>query len=233
MSARAIPAEQIVSIALNGVRRVVMTCSPGDIDALALGHILAEGWISRASDVHSLTVDEEDAPRRSSALVEVDADLLQRTEMLRRHQTLHGCGLRHVLDCDRNAIAPVHAPEAVVDAAVLLRALFAATDEAAPDGGVHAAALSDGAGLDPISVDVARHCAVDRAIGRGIRQHGGLDTLGLVCSARISGAIALKAVRARLGWIASRSVATTLAHEIADAYGIRLLERGRSARSDA
>jgi formate dehydrogenase assembly factor FdhD len=38
-------------------------------------------------------------------------------------------------------------------------------------------------------------------------------------------------VRARLGWIASRSIATSLAHEIAAAHGMLLMERaGRAAR---
>lgn len=230
MSARAVPTEQPVSIALNGVRHVVLSGSPGDVSAMALGHLLAEGWIRAAADVHSITVDETDAPRRSGVLVTMDPALVESAEKLKRHQTLHGCGLRHVLDCDPHAVAPVRAAAAHVDAALLLRALFAAADDAAPDGGVHAAALSDGQRLEPVAIDVARHCAVDRAIGVGVRDHGSLDELGLVCSARISGAIALKAVHARLGWIASRSIATSLAHEIADAFGLLLLEGGRRAR---
>lgn len=224
----AVPEEQPVWITLNGVRRIVLSCSPGDVSALALGHLLGEGWIRDAGDVHTLAAEEGNGT--SGAVVEIDADQLEVIETVRRHQTLHGCGLRHVLDCDPGGIAAVQPPPGAIDPAVLLRALFAAADDVAPEGGVHAAALSDGDRLYAVAIDVARHCAADRAIGIGLRERGDTTGLGLVCTARISGAIALKAVRARLGWIASRSVATTLAHEIAAAYGLLLLERGGRPR---
>ncbi|MGH7466198.1 MAG: formate dehydrogenase accessory sulfurtransferase FdhD, partial [Longimicrobiales bacterium] len=113
----------------------------------------------------------------------------------------------------------------------LLRILFTAAEELAPGGGMHAAGLSDGTTLFATSTDVARHCAMDRAIGLGLHEHDDLAGAGIVCTARISGAMALKAVRARLGWIASRSIATSLAREIAGAYGVLLLERaGRPPR---
>lgn len=227
---RAIPREQTVSITLNGVRRIVLSCSPGDLAALTVGHLLTEGWIRDVADVHSLIVEDTGA-HTSNAVVEVPPEQVEMLESMRRHQTEHGCGLRHVLDCEPRGIAPVRGPDAPIDAPVLLRALFAAADQAAPDGGVHAAALSDGFRLDVISVDVARHCAVDRAVGTGAREHGLLDAYGVVCSARISGGMALKAVHARLGWIASRSVATSLAHEIAEAHGLLLLEGGRTSQT--
>jgi FdhD protein len=216
-------AEQPVWIALNGVRRIVLSCSPVDTEALAFGHLIAEGWIGTAADVHSLTVSTDEG--RTGVSAHIDAAQLESAELVRRHQTLHGCGLRHVLDCDPAGAAPVRAPDHPVDAVPLLRALFAEADARAPSGGVHAAALSDGATLLATSIDVARHCAVDRAIGLGLRDHDDVSALGLVCTARISGAMALKAVRARLGWVASRSIATSLAREIADAHGLLLMER--------
>lgn len=216
--------EQPVSAALNGVRRIVLSCSPAEPEALVLGHLLAEGWIASGSDVMSISV----APRTRGGLdvfAEIDPRLIERHELLHRHQTLHGCGLRHVLDCDPSALTRVVAP-ARIEPTPLLRELFARTDELAPQGGVHGVALSDGDDLLTMAIDVARHCAVDRALGLGLRDRGDVAGLGLVSTARISGAIALKAARARLGWIASRSIATSLAREIADACGMLLIERG-------
>ncbi|HEX2167117.1 MAG TPA: formate dehydrogenase accessory sulfurtransferase FdhD [Longimicrobiales bacterium] len=225
--------EQPVWIALNGVRRVVLSCSPHEPAALALGHVLAEGWLRSRADVHALAVSPDADERRHGVSIEIDSDALESAEVVRRHQVLHGCGLRHVLDCDPHHLQPVEPPEHPIDAVPLLRSLFAASDSEAPDGGVHAAALSDGTSLISISIDVARHCAVDRAIGLALDSRDQLNDLGLVCTARISGAMALKAVRARLGWIASRSIATALAREIAEAYGLLLLERaGRPSVRD-
>lgn len=223
--------EQPVWIALNGVRRIVLSCSPHEPAALALGHLLAEGWIRSAADVHSLTVssDEGADSARTGVSVQVDPEQLDAAELVRRHQTLHGCGLRHALDCDPYELSPVQPTAMPVDAVPLLRALFSMSDDVAPEGGVHAAALSDGVTLIAASVDVARHCAVDRSIGLGLASQDDLTAFGLVCTARVSGAMALKAIRARLGWISSRSIATSLARELADAYGLLLLERaGRS-----
>ncbi|MBR9988679.1 MAG: formate dehydrogenase accessory sulfurtransferase FdhD [Gemmatimonadetes bacterium] len=217
--------EQPTWIALNGVRRIVLSCSPHDTAALVMGHLLAEGWIRGVADVHSLSVDEHGEDGRTGVSAQIDPAHLDAVELVRRHQTLHGCGLRHALDCDPFSILPVQPTALPIDPVPLLRSLFAASDERAPGGGVHAAALSDGAALSAVATDVARHCAVDRSIGLGIAAHGDLSALGLVCTARISGAMALKAVRAQIGWIASRSIATSLARDIADAHGLLLLER--------
>lgn len=225
--------EQPLWIALNGVRRIVLSCSPDDTAALALGHLLAEGWIHSTADIHALATTDDGTGGARGISAEIDPIRLENAELLRRHQTLHGCGLRHALDCDPYGLSPVRPPALPMDAVMVLRSLFAAADERAPHGGVHAAALSDGSSLCALSIDVARHCAVDRAIGLGLREQRDLAGLGLVCSARISGAIALKAVRARIGWIVSRSVATSLAHELGDAYGLLLLERGGRPLSDA
>ena len=216
--------EQPVWIALNGVRRIVLSCSAHEPAALAMGHLLAEGWIRSAADVHSLSVSA-DEHTRTGVSAQVDPEQLNAAELVRRHQTLHGCGLRHALDCDPYGMQPVQPQAAPVDTVSLLRSLFATADELAPDGGVHAAALSDGRTLLAPSIDVARHCAVDRSIGLALSADYDLSALGLVCTARISAAIALKAIRARLGWISSRSIATSLARELAEAYGLLLLER--------
>jgi FdhD protein len=66
---------------------------------------------------------------------------------------------------------------------------------------------------------------VDKAIGGGLLAGANLARLGLVLSARVSADIAAKAARAGLAWIASRSVPTTLAVEIAEAAGIPIIAR--------
>jgi len=225
------PDAQPVWVALNGLRRIVLSCSPHEPAALALGHLIGEGWARTAADVHTLDVSHGDG--RTGITAHVDPAQLDAFELVRRHQLLHGCGLRHVLECDPYAIEPVEQPALPVDATALLRELFAAVDEHSPGGGVHGAALSDGDTLLSMSTDVARHCAVDRALGLALAQRDDVSGLGLVTTARVSGAMALKAIRARLGWIASRSIATSLAREVAEHYGLLLLERAGRQDRDA
>lgn len=206
--------ETPVWIALNGERSIVLSCSPHDIAGLAIGHLIADGWIERLGDLVSWNATD------TGVEVEVDPARVASAAALRSHQTQHGCGLRHFLDCDPAALPRARATVKPNDLPALLRALF----QHSSDGGVHAAAYSDGSELVHVTTDVARHCAVDRVIGMAAIA-GTASGGGLVLSARVSGAIAMKAARARIGWIASRSIATSLAHEICAAAGITLFER--------
>jgi FdhD protein len=220
--------ETSVWFAINGARRFTLACSAHELDALALGHLRAEGWIDSAADVIHLDVVDGPGGATGVALT-IDAAREAAALQLREHRLHHGCGLRHELDCVAPPVAATSAP--AVAATALFRSLFTAADAASPAGGIHAAALSDGVNLLHTAHDVARHSAVDRAIGLGVRADAALDRLGLVLTARVSGAIALKCARAGMGWIASRSVATTLAHEIGAAFGVTIIERApRAAR---
>jgi FdhD protein len=216
------PLETNVWIAINGVRRITLACSPHELEALVVGHLFAEGWIEAMDDVHAITVA---AGPGAAAGVEVTiaAERAGAALLQREHRTTHGCGLRHVIDCEAARAAPRTVPD--LAAAVLFRDLFAAADRASPTGGVHAAALSDGGGLLHVATDVARHSAVDRAIGKAVQSGADLSRLGLVLTARVSGAIAMKCAHAGVAWTASRSIATSLAREIADATGVVILER--------
>lgn len=212
-------AEAPLWIAVNGERRIVLSCSPHEPAPLALGHLVAEGWVERVDDVRAWRTVA------GGVEVELDAARVAAIEALQRHRLAHGCGLRHYLDCDVDALPRIPPTDAPPDPAPLLRDLF----RLVPAGGVHAAAYCAGAALAHVTADVARHCAVDRVIGMAALA-GGTGGGGLVMTARVSGAIALKAAHSRIGWIASRSIATTLAHELCAAAGIALYERaGRGA----
>ncbi|HSJ23293.1 MAG TPA: formate dehydrogenase accessory sulfurtransferase FdhD [Longimicrobiales bacterium] len=221
--------EAPVWISVNGQRSILLTCTPSETDALATGHLLASGWIRSPAELHA--VRTVTGPGGSCGVeVEMPAQAAEAGFALRAHMTAHGCGPRHYTDCAagtrllRQREAAVETPAPAVLAAGF-RSLFAATDEASPEGGVHAAALFDGAGLHHAAVDVARHCAVDRVIGIAAMAGDDLGRYGLVLTSRVSGVIALKAVLSGVSWVASRSMATSLAHDLAAAVRMPLLER--------
>lgn len=224
--------EAPVWIAINGERRIMLTCTPTELPALAVGHLLTEGWISGAGDVAGVRAVHGPGSSRGVE-VSVERGRVEAADALRRHQLAHGCGIRHFLDCERQPATVRPAPsEQHTTWTNAFRALFAAADRASPDGGVHAAALCDHDGeLVHVAVDVARHCATDRVFGTMLLAEDHAAAMGLVLTSRVSGAIALKAVRAGVGWIASRSRGTPLAREIAAAAGLPLLERAARRES--
>jgi FdhD protein len=215
--------EAPIWIRINGVRRVVLTCSPADPYALGLGHLLAEGWIRDGGSVRSAAVHDGPGGSRGVAF-ETDPAQVAAAEALRRHQVAHGCGLRHFLDCEPLRPRQAAAAPPASGLADVFRGLFAVADDAAPAGGIHAAALTDGIALLHASVDVARHCAVDRVLGAALRDGTDTRLLGLVATSRISGAIALKAIRGGVAWVASRSLGTPLARELAAAAALAIHE---------
>jgi FdhD protein len=221
--------EAPIWISINGERRALLVCSPSETDALAVGYLLGNGSIRGAGDVQSLRTVS--GPGGAYGVeIELDRAMAEAAADRQRHMLRHGCGPRHLLDCAEGRAAlqsslrrdvPVRAAP---DLTAAFRSLFAAADEASPQGGVHAAALCDGGALHHAAVDVARHCAVDRVLGLAALAGEDLSAWGLIITSRISGLIALKAVHAGVGWVASRSLATPLARELAGAAALPLHE---------
>ena len=228
--------ETVVRLRVNGMVIATWTCSPGELRPLAVGRLLALGFLDGAGDLDGIRVAEAGAIAMIDAAVRLERAAAGLQE--REHRSRSGCGLRHFLDCDPSGLlqrgAERRRPEAPgADAFTrLFRALYERSPSRETTGGHHTAALSDGETLVNAFEEVGRHNAVDRAIGRALLDDVVPTGLGLLTTARISGEIAEHAARAGLAWIASRSVPTTLAVEIAGAAGIPVIARaaGREAR---
>jgi FdhD protein len=95
-------------------------------------------------------------------------------------------------------------------------------------GGIHAAALTDGMVLLAHAEDIGRHNAVDKVIGILVLHRRPLKGLGLLVTGRISAELAFKAARAGVAWVATPSVPSTLAVEIARRNGMLLIGRAVS-----
>jgi FdhD protein len=110
----------------------------------------------------------------------------------------------------------------------LFKELFARGTRYRETGGIHAAALTDGASLLHHAEDIGRHNAVDKVIGGAILARRPLSGLGLLVTGRISGELAFKGARAALAYIATPSVPSSLAVEIARRAGLVLVGRAVS-----
>jgi FdhD protein len=218
--------EASVWIGINGKHYRVLSCSAHHLDALAIGHLAAEGCIRTMQDVKDVEIFDGPGGACGANII-IDDALAEAATRLRQHRLEHGCGLRHELDCEPGSLrgrkrTPVSAD---VDLSIAFRGLFAYAEQESPLGGLHACALMRGNGIVFMDTDVARHCAVDRLIGAAVMAEADPGALGLLLSARLSGAMALKAAIAGIGWIASRSVATSLATEIVTAADLPILQR--------
>jgi FdhD protein len=117
----------------------------------------------------------------------------------------------------------------------LFKALFAQGTRYKDTGGIHAAALTEPLmdAAQPMLIahaeDIGRHNAVDKAIGGALLAGRPIEGLGLLVTGRISAELAFKASRAGINWVATPSVPSTLAVEIARRSGMVLVGRAVSA----
>jgi len=205
---------------VNGRRIATWTCSPGRYEALALGRLMAEGYLQPGGALPELdVVDDQWAAGVQARLPEHD---VERAHAERLHRLEHGCGVLHFVTCEPQALHAQRAPVPGGDWRALFSVLYGGERAAS---GLHAAALSDGTGLHHRTEEVGRHNAVDKVIGGALLAGEPLAGRGLVVSARVSGDMALKASRAGLGWIVTRSVPTTLALTVAAAAGVTIVAR--------
>jgi FdhD protein len=220
-----------VTVSVNGQAVVQATCSPEQLEAFAVGRLLAEGYIVDRDDVRAVTVQGSEQSR--SVVVELPLPAAQAGEGERRHRAQHGCGILYYLECSPETIRRPWTTE-LPDLSIfpgLYQQLFAAAESHRETGGMHSAALTKGESLLHAVHDVGRHNAVDKTIGLAVMAGLDLTETGLLLSSRISGDIALKAARAGIAWVASRSIPTSLALRIAHFANLPLI--GRAPGKDA
>jgi FdhD protein len=112
----------------------------------------------------------------------------------------------------------------------LFKELFARGERYHATGGIHAAALTDGETLLVHAEDIGRHNAVDKVMGARLLAGERPDDLILLVTGRISGELAYKAARARISVVATPSVPSSMAVEIARAAGMVLVGRAVSGQ---
>ena len=217
-----------VWLEVNGAPAVTWMCTPDQLPALVAGWLHGEGYIETRADLLSL----RPCAREPGFWAEVPAARYETVEGSERRRVLaSGCGavttiLGSLSRVPRRPVTPTIPDLATTRA--LFKALFARGERYNSTGGIHAAALTDGTTLLAHAEDIGRHNAVDKVIGTLVLDGRSPADLTLLVTGRISGELAYKAARARVAVVATPSVPSTLATEIAQAAGMALIGRAVS-----
>ncbi len=224
----AIVEEVPVWLEVNGEPAVTWMCTPEQLEEMAVGWLHGEGYIRTLDDLKKLRPCATDL----GFWADVDPGLATAVKQENRKRVLaSGCGAVTTMLADpamlaresRRADPP--APEVL---RALFKELFGRGARYQDTGGIHAAALTDGKGLLHHAEDIGRHNAVDKVIGAAILARGALPGLGLLVTGRISGELAFKGARAEIAYIATPSVPSSLAVQIAARSGMILIGRAVS-----
>jgi FdhD protein len=216
--------EHTLSIILNGEKFFTLICTPKDLPALAVGHLFTQGFIS------GVDVIEEVQERSANTSVSIkikreketdNAAILPPDGIVPVAVSLDGLRLRKVgsdLTVSSQGITQL-AVKTEVHCKIFRRT-----------GGTHACALSDTEGFFAFSEDIGRHNAIDRVIGRCLLDGIPLDTAVMFTTGRVSSSILIKAVRARIPVLVSRSAPSFEAIGLARSYGVTLAGFVREGR---
>jgi FdhD protein len=229
--------EEPMEIRLNGRPLAVTMRTPGDDFALACGFLVSEGVLGCADELASVVYCAGATPEGSNTYNVVDVRLapgvaVPDITLERNVYTTSSCGLcgKASLDAVRTTTrwpigdgSPLHIEPGVLT--VLPDRLRAAQRVFDTTGGLHAAALFTAGGeLLDIREDVGRHNAVDKLVGRALRE--GLLPLSdsiLLVSGRASFELAQKAVMAGIPVLAAVSAPSSLAVDLAQQAGLTLV----------
>jgi FdhD protein len=229
MSDQAAVEEVPVWLQVNGRPVVTWMCTPDLLEELAIGWLHGEGYIDSIEQVRLRRCATDlgvwaVVPEERVAAVQAEH---------RQPVLASGCGAVSTFLADpatvesrpaRGLVPPVE------QLRVLFKSLF---DLFVPDrvsSGIHAAALDyqESRYQDAHAQDNGRHNALDKSIGAALLARRPVLGSGLLVTGRISAELAFKGARAGLAYIATPSVPSTLAVEIARRSGMVLVGRAVS-----
>ena len=218
-------------------RRVAVTMrTPGDDHELAVGWLLAEGVLTERTDVLDVSwcVRDEQDPVQTGNVVTVTlaASELPDLSALDRHGLVSSacgvCGRASLQALEAAGLAPVRDTAHTVafdQLATFPARLRDHQPTFARTGGLHAAARLDRDGtVRDVREDVGRHNALDKLLGAALLDDRvPWDDQVLVLSGRASYELLQKAVVGRVPVVAAIGAPSTLAVEVAEAFGITLV----------
>ncbi len=216
-----LPEEHRLTINFNGTSAGTLICSPDRMADLAIGWAFAQGL--KVDETTRVDLTEDLSGTTINIGIEPDAEYPW-------HRYLLG-GFDASVLAEGGAISvPNTAAMDENSFEMQLRHAFDEFRSQRGSGGYHHAALISESELVISVVDISRHNAVDKVVGHLVRNGIRPDHLAIILSGRISADIALKGARAGVPIIATRSLPTRQAVELADASNLMLICRALDHR---
>jgi len=218
-----------LTVVLNGIELVTLLCTPTKLKELAVGFLYSEGLLKRREDLKRVTVDR----KRGVAWVESKGDKKVTGEQLSRRYITTGCGRGTSFSLgDLRGAPKVKSKMKVASSAILnlMKDFQERSEIHRMTGGVHNAALCDKKNILLFSEDVGRHSAIDKILGESLLKGLPMKNRLLMTSGRTSSDILLKAARAGIPIVVSKSAPTDVGVKLAEAFGITLIGFVRGSR---
>jgi FdhD protein len=224
--------EKPLSIYLNQQKLATLMCTPREQKALAIGFLFSEGFIEGRGEIKRVVYDSKNEQIK---VFTVKKTKFPRSFLLDQTFT-SGCGKRksftkikdlNLLEDVRIDLGFTLSPDEIerrMKEFEVRSSVFKQT------GGTHSSALASKEKILLFKEDIGRHNAVDKILGECLLKKIPPQDKLLLTSGRISSDILLKAHRAKINLIVSRSAVTSLAVDLAQKLGITLIGFARGKR---
>ena len=218
--AESIVREVPVSVHINGKEYAVLMATPTDLKQLALGFLLGEGAITKATIVRGIKINRREWIVSVRLGGEFDATR-------KRGLVTSGCAAI-ALYKGAFGLAGVEGVKSKLrlgagEVRSLINRMIRRCDTYQKTGGIHSAAIADRGGVLLFAEDVGRHNAVDKVIGQAWLDEMEMSDKVVLCTGRISSEILIKAARMGIPVVVSRTSPTDLSVRLAAKLKITLI----------
>lgn len=222
--------EYALTILVDGEEFITLLCTPSSLDLLTVGFLLSESIIKSKADIRKIRVDEG---KGIAEVLTFGTGTIAKSLHGKRTMTT-GCGkgssfynVMDSLNCKKVlGIVQLHA-QLILE---LMKDFNKRSELFLNTGGVHSVALGDAEGIILFHEDVGRHNAMDKVIGEASMKSIALSDKIVLTSGRVSSEILIKAAKAGIPVIVSRSAPTDLAVELSVQLGITIIGFARGNR---
>jgi FdhD protein len=216
---------------LNGQEIITLLCIPEDLQELAVGFLISEGFLDSFEEIVEMDLDIE------KGTVKIQGDMVERPlrEKLRGKRTItSGCGkgssFYNVLDSSKSRKIDKTMgidPQTVIQ---LMGEFNKHSELFNETGGVHSCALCSLEGILVHRDDIGRHNALDKILGWGHMNNQDFSDKLVLTTGRISSEMLIKTARRGVPAVISRSAPTSLAVELARELNITLVGFARGQK---
>jgi len=202
-----------------------LSCSPGFLEELTAGYLLTSGIITGTNSLKDLQFEE----KKNIMHIELEDNSIVKDMIFSKMKPV-GCGAGTLLFAKKDFINIFEHNISITNQQIsaLMNEFNKSSELFLSTGGVHSAAISDGAKILVMREDIGRHNALDKTIGNLYLSKEKLSDKVILTSGRISSEIVLKIIYAGIQMIISRSAPTQKAVELAEENGITLIGFARS-----
>jgi FdhD protein len=224
-----------LTLIINGEKFVKLICTPNDLEELVIGYMYTEGIIESINDIKQIDF-RSNAEDSGDFMVDVVGNLKysssdEETTIIKTITT--ACGNSKTFRLPVFNHYNINLKQNKIEFPkinVIMKDFNKKSELFLNTGGVHTCALTDLNELLYFCEDIGRHNAVDKIIGKSIKNGIDLNNYIIITSGRISSEIVYKCLAAGIYTIISRSAPTTKAIEIGDKFGMTIIGFARGSR---